>query len=57
MKKYNIRVVAILLLWWRCKQCTFDLGREHFIKFGACEKDMISYVRKPFNSELHGIDI
>lgn len=32
-------------------------GRRNFIEFGACEKEMIPYVRKPLDDELRGIDL
>lgn len=31
-------------------------ARENFLKFGACERKMIVYVRKPKQDELKGID-
>jgi hypothetical protein len=31
-------------------------ARENFKEFGACEHEMIQYVRKPYPDELTGID-
>lgn len=27
-------------------------ARENFLKFGACEEEMVKHVRKPFNYEI-----
>lgn len=31
---------------------TLRQGRENYKKFGACEEDMVSHVRKPYASEM-----
>lgn len=31
-------------------------ARENFAKFGACEKEMIKFVRSPLDEERQGID-
>ncbi|MCI8344546.1 MAG: hydrolase [Clostridia bacterium] len=31
-------------------------ARKNYIKFGACNKEMLQYVRKPKEDELNGID-
>lgn len=31
-------------------------GRENFLKYGACEKEMVPHVRKPVEDEFIGID-
>lgn len=31
-------------------------ARENFLRFGACEEEVIPYVRKPKEDELTGID-
>lgn len=31
-------------------------ARENFVKYGACEKEMVKYTRKPKKEELQGID-
>lgn len=29
-------------------------ARKNFIEFGACEPNMLPYVRKPYHEEMHG---
>ena len=31
-------------------------ARENFAKFGACEKEMIKFVRPPLDEERYGLD-
>ncbi len=35
---------------------SLNQARENYKKFGACQEDMIKYVRNPNNDELTGLD-
>ena len=35
---------------------SLEKKKKNYIKFGACNKEMLQYVRKPKEDELNGID-
>lgn len=37
-----------------CNKVSLNQAKHNYVEFGACHKDMISYVRKPNADELTG---
>lgn len=39
-----------------CNRVSLNQAKRNYAEFGACHKDMITYVRKPTVAELTGVD-